>query len=183
MRHAIPFLALAALAALAAACAPRLQAVGPPVAAPALDGAALIAADGARLPLRRWLPDGPPQAVVVALHGFNDYSNAFADTGATLAARGVAVYAYDQRGFGATARPGLWAGADAMVADLAAMAALARDRHPHVPLYLLGDSMGGAVVMVAATVAITRILETSRCHQRTTPIGNNAPPKVPARIE
>ena len=146
MRHAIAFLALALLAS---ACAPRLQTVGPPVAAPALDGAALIATDGARLPLRRWLPDGAPEAVVVALHGFNDYSNAFADTGATLAARGVALYAYDQRGFGATARPGLWAGTEAMVADLAAMTALARGRHPGAPLYLLGDSMGGAVVMTA----------------------------------
>jgi len=54
-----------------------------------------------------WLPDGTPGAIVLALHGFNDYSNAFATTGQAFAASGIAVFAYDQRGFGAggAARP------------------------------------------------------------------------------
>src|SRR6266478_3082002 len=41
------------------------------------DGA-FIADDGARLPLRRWLPPGGVEAVILALHGFGDYSHAFA---------------------------------------------------------------------------------------------------------
>lgn len=144
-------LALAAVLLLAAACAPRIEAAGPPIAEPALTAESLVAADGARLPLRVWRPEGEPTAVVLALHGFNDYSNAFAGVGAFLAGRGVQVYAYDQRGFGATAMRGLWPGIPALTSDLGAAAALLRRSHPDVPLYLLGESMGGAVVMVAMT--------------------------------
>src|SRR5690348_9841856 len=67
---------------------------------PHLESDAIIMSDGARLPLRVWLPSGPVKAVVLALHGFNDYSNAFATPGEALAWRGIATYAYDQRGFG-----------------------------------------------------------------------------------
>src|SRR5437870_7543725 len=66
------------------------------------DGAAFIAADGARLPLRSWLPRGEVKAVILALHGFGDYSNAFTLPGEFWAERGIATYAYDQRGFGGT---------------------------------------------------------------------------------
>ena len=43
-----------------------------------------------------------PTAVVLGLHGYGDYREAFGLAGRWLAARGVAVYAYDQRGFGET---------------------------------------------------------------------------------
>ena len=74
-----------------------------------------MAADGAELPLRSWLPQaGPPDAVLVALHGFNDYSNFFDGPGRWLAGRGIASYAYDQRGFGGAPHRGLWAGTEAL---------------------------------------------------------------------
>ena len=63
-------------------------------------------ADGTSLPRRAWLPEGPPQAVILAVHGFNDYSNAFTEFGEFAAERGVAVHAYDQRGFGANPAAG-----------------------------------------------------------------------------
>src|SRR5690606_10037173 len=88
---------------LLSGCTPAYQPMGLPATQPALADRALIAAAGFELPLRRWLPEaGGPQAVVLALHGYNDYSNAFDGAGRSLAARGIAVYAYDQRGFGAT---------------------------------------------------------------------------------
>jgi alpha-beta hydrolase superfamily lysophospholipase len=61
----------------------------------------------------------------------------------------VITYAYDQRGFGGAPHRGYWAGSDAYVEDLRMAAQLVRDRHPGVPLYILGESMGGAIVMVA----------------------------------
>lgn len=138
--------------ALATACAPTLQPMGPVTTTPALNGHRFVTRDGLVLPVRCWQPvEGSPRAVVVALHGFNDYSNAFDAPGQYLAGQGVTVYAYDQRGFGASPHTGYWAGAERMTADLADVAAEVRRRHPHVPLYLLGDSMGGAVVMVTAT--------------------------------
>lgn len=110
--------------------------------------------DGTELPLRAWLPyGGPAEAVVLALHGFNDYTKAFEPLGQGLAPRRIAVYAYDQRGFGAGVNVGLWAGTLTMTADLRAAAARLRDDHPGVPLYILGESMGGAVVLAAEGAA------------------------------
>lgn len=136
---------------LLAACAPRLERPGPDVTAPSLADGRFIAADGAALPMRSWLPKGKPWAVVLGLHGFNDYSEAFTEVGKYLARRGVALYAYDQRGFGETAHRGLWPGTPALVGDLKAVSAQVRARHPDIPFFLLGESMGGAVVMAAMT--------------------------------
>ena len=136
-----------------AACQPRLRLPGEPVAPPRLTAAAYIAADGARLPLRVWLPEGRPKAVLVALHGFNDYSNAFEEPAAFWARKGIATYAYDQRGFGETEHRGEWSGIAAMANDLRAVSRLVRAKHAPIPLYLLGISMGGAVAMVALTGA------------------------------
>jgi alpha-beta hydrolase superfamily lysophospholipase len=150
-RHAAWLLLVLALAA-STACAPKLQQIGPPVGEPQLAEDSLIMPDGAALPLRRWLPpDGAPRAVILALHGFNDYSNAFEEPARAWAAEGVATYAYDQRGFGAAPEPGIWAGEQPLIEDLRVAARLVRARHPDTPFYLLGESMGGAVVMAAAT--------------------------------
>ena len=153
-RHRVVKRALVAavtIGLLAGGCAPLVQPAGPPVVSPALQDDRFVAADGAELPVRRWLPDGPPRAVVLALHGFNDYGNFFAAPGAYLATQGIATYAYDQRGFGAAPHPGIWAGTAALAGDLMAVAAEVKERHRDVPLILLGESMGGAVVMVAVT--------------------------------
>ena len=136
-----------------AACQPRLQLPGDAVAPPRLTEDAYIAADGARLPLRVWLPEGRPKAVLVALHGFNDYSNAFEEPATFWARKGIATYAYDQRGFGETEHRGEWPGIAAMVNDLSAVSRLVRAKHAGIPFYLVGISMGGAVAMVALTGA------------------------------
>jgi len=144
-------LATACLAVLAG-CTPVVQEVLPTVRAPVLlveSGARFIAADGRELPVRVWPARNEPKAVILALHGFNDYSNAFKMPALWWAARGVTVYAYDQRGFGATAEAGLWPGVAPMVDDLRAMTAQVRVRYPDVPFYWLGVSMGGAVMLAA----------------------------------
>ncbi len=69
--------AACALLAALAACAPRIDAAGPAVVAPALAGDHVLAADGSRLALRVWPAEGDAKAVIVAVHGFNDYSNSF----------------------------------------------------------------------------------------------------------
>ena len=137
---------------LLAACTPVVIPAGPVVTAPAIADDALVMPDGARLPLYRWLPDGPPRAVLLALHGFNDAAGNFmAESVAAFTAAGIAVYAYDQRGFGAAPHPGIWAGDASLAADATEAARLVRARHPGVKLAMLGESMGGAVLVLAAT--------------------------------
>jgi alpha-beta hydrolase superfamily lysophospholipase len=130
------------------ACAPVLAPRGLDDAVPALTQSYFMARDGEKLPLRVWGPDRP-KAVIVALHGMSDYSNAFAPPAKWLADRGIVTLAYDQRGFGQTDHPGLWAGGDMLRRDLSDAVAAARQKYPHVPVFALGESMGGAVILSA----------------------------------
>ena len=159
---------MAAAVLLSAGCAPtidedaRLAGIGTARAAPEphpiphLTETGFVAADGQVLPLRKWLPPAGSngaqvKAVILALHGFNDYGNAFEGPGEAWAKRGIATYAYDQRGFGAAPERGFWPGRAALAADAATASQILRRLYPGVPLYLLGDSMGGAVAVVAMT--------------------------------
>jgi acylglycerol lipase len=147
-------LALPLLAGLAA-CAPTVAPMGPPVTTPRLVDDPqiddrIVAADGAELPLDVWMPDRPARAVILAVHGFNDYAQAVADAAKDWQHAGIITYAYDQRGFGRAPDRGLWAGTDTLVSDLETAARLIKAKHPGLPLYVLGESMGGAVVIVAA---------------------------------
>jgi alpha-beta hydrolase superfamily lysophospholipase len=122
--------------------------VGNEAATPEISTASVEMRDGDRLPLRSWGPEHP-RAVIVALHGMGDYSNAFAMPAEAWAKQDIATLAYDQRGFGQSDHPGLWAGGDVMRRDLADAISAARARYPGVPVYALGESMGGAVVLSA----------------------------------
>jgi alpha-beta hydrolase superfamily lysophospholipase len=144
-------IAAAAMLFLLAACTPTVEQSGPAIEPPHLTDQAFIASDGARLPLRVWLPQGEPRAVIVALHGFNDYRAFFDIPGARLAAAGIATYAYDQRGFGAAPDPGQWFGENVLQDDLYAVLRLVAAKYPGKKLFLLGESMGGAVAMTALT--------------------------------
>lgn len=137
-----------------AACAPAIAPPGPGATQPAIAERPLgpwrwTTADGYELVLRRWGPERPA-AVILALHGFNDHSTFIADAAADWAEQGIATYAYDQRGFGNSPNRGYWAGTAAYAGDAAALAALLARRHPGAPIYLLGESMGGAIAMVTA---------------------------------
>ncbi len=141
------------LVAMLAGCAAHLAPPGTPIGPAAAEADAFVMPDGARLPFRVWQPDGPPRAIVLALHGMNDSRDAWEYPAPDFAAAGFAVYAPDQRGFGATAARGYWPGTAGLVADARAMAAILRARYPDTKLILMGESMGAAVLMVAATSA------------------------------
>lgn len=142
---------LACLLLLGPGCAPRLQPPGALEVAPAMrpTDATWQAGDGRILPLRRWLPEGRPSAILLAVHGFNDYGNAFAEAGEWWAERGIATYAPDQRGFGRSEYRGFWPGGDRLATDIAELSRILRQRHPDTPLFWLGESMGGAVTLIA----------------------------------
>jgi alpha-beta hydrolase superfamily lysophospholipase len=107
------------------------------------------AGSGLSHPVRSWLPEGETLAVMAALHGFTDYSHAFATPGPLLASKGIALHAFDQRGHGEGPLRGSWAGADAMAGDASDFLDHLAAGHPGVPLFLLGESMGGAVALLA----------------------------------
>jgi acylglycerol lipase len=101
-----------------------------------------------RLPLRHWDAEHP-RVVIVALHGMSDYSNAFDVPAEWWASQGITTYAYDQRGFGKAPHTGIWPGGKALREDLSDCVEAVRERNPGVPVFALGESMGGAVVLSA----------------------------------
>jgi acylglycerol lipase len=144
-------LSLSASAMTVAACAPMVQQAGLPDAAftgPRLEDAAFVSFDGARLAMQRWLPQGEPWAVVIGLHGMNDYSQHFHLAAPWWAGQGIATFAYDQRGFGRSPGRGVWGG-PLMLEDLHVLAALLRGRYPNAIIAVAGVSMGGAVALAA----------------------------------
>lgn len=109
------------------------------------------AADGTELPMRSWLPAGKPRALLVALHGFADYSASYRRPASYWAREGVATFAFDQRGFGGAPHVLHWSGTATMVDDATEVVAALRVRYPGIPIYLIGESMGGAVAIAAST--------------------------------
>jgi alpha-beta hydrolase superfamily lysophospholipase len=143
---------LVGLSAILSGCAPLVQKALNPTggfSGPALDDDHIVAHDGARLALMTWLPDDEPSAVIVGLHGMDDYANAFHTAGPFWASQGVATYAYDQRGFGRSPGRGVWAGEALMTEDLRTACQLVRLRHPKALIAVAGESMGGAVAIAA----------------------------------
>ncbi len=107
-----------------------------------------VSFNNTELPLRVWLPADEIDGVIIAVHGFNDYSNFIKDSASFFNKRKLAMYAYDQRGFGKSATRGRWSGWQAMSDDLATFVTVIKQIYPDIPVYILGDSMGAAVAIV-----------------------------------
>jgi acylglycerol lipase len=147
-------IAATAAAVMLSACAPTVQ---PTVSGngaahtPSLTADRYVAADGTTLPVAVWpAAKAPPKAVILGLHGFGDYRKAWDEPAEIWAKDGITTYSYDQRGFGKSPTRGRWPGTEALVDDAKTMISLLHAQFPGVPIYLAGESMGGAVALVAA---------------------------------
>ena len=96
--------------------------------------------------VRAFPPVGRPRAAVVMCHGVNSHGGQYLWPGTQFAAAGLAAFALDLRGRGKSegARYFVDDVAD-YVADVASVIALAKSRHPGLPVFLLGHSAGGVV--------------------------------------
>ncbi|MGH3865962.1 MAG: lysophospholipase [Pseudonocardiaceae bacterium] len=99
-----------------------------------------------------WLPQNQARAVVVIVHGLHEHSARYAHVGARLATAGFAAYAADHRGHGRS--DGRRANIERMaliVADLSSFVWFALERHPHLPVFMVGHSLGGLIALHYAT--------------------------------
>lgn len=150
MRECSRLIMVLVAALLLQACVAERLAPGPGPARPGfVDETHWQAGDGFVLAFSTWRTPAP-STVIIALHGMNDYGRFIADAATYWQAHGITTYAYDQRGFGRTEGNGRWPGHDVMASDASTFIALVRARHPQARLYLLGESMGGAVAALAA---------------------------------
>ena len=134
-------------------CAPDFTGTENPVLVePQLNKTTFNSFDGTELPLRTWLPpedQDSVRAIIIAVHGFNDYSNFIKSSARYFNNQQIAVYAYDQRGFGNGPVRGKWSSSETMAMDLKTLVSLIAEKHQDLPIFLLGHSMGGSVVIQA----------------------------------
>lgn len=140
---------LGLLLVITACAAPRFQGKGDVMTTPRLTSDQFQAADGTVLRVRRWPSlEQPARAVMVGVHGFNDYGNfLMPDMPAFLQAQGIELITYDQRGFGTSKTRGHWAGNDVYRDDLATFIELVKADYPDQDLYVFAESMGGAIAL------------------------------------
>jgi alpha-beta hydrolase superfamily lysophospholipase len=115
----------------------------------------LQAVDHVRVTYRRWLPDDDVRGVLHIVHGASEHSGRYGRLACQLAECGLAVYAMDLRGHGATAETsGLGrfggSGVDTVLHDVRGMHQVIHREHPDVPRILLGHSMGSGIALAAA---------------------------------
>jgi alpha-beta hydrolase superfamily lysophospholipase len=100
--------------------------------------------------LRSWRPTRPV-GVVAVVPGFNAHSAYYGWAAEHFVQAGLAVYAVDLRGRGKSGGERFYVDTfDEYVSDAAACVAVARERHPATPLFLLGHSAGGVVACLYA---------------------------------
>lgn len=126
--------------------------------------------DGLELHYKRFSPPSnvPTVASVVWIHGFIDYIERYDETLHLFAARGIEVLAFDQRGFGNTARntssAGYWkhythTSWPQQFKDVKTVVEVQRkwidDKYASggkkIPLFILGHSMGGGLSIAVFT--------------------------------
>jgi alpha-beta hydrolase superfamily lysophospholipase len=81
------------------------------------------------------------------------YSGVFADLGQRLSQRGYVVYAMDERGFGAWEKmqgPEARMNLDRILDDIKDSVVALHQKETGLPIFLLGEAMGGALVLKAA---------------------------------
>lgn len=106
----------------------------------------MAGADGTLLSTYRWSVRRARGGVLL-LHGFGDHVGRYADLVRVLGARGYSVFAYDQRGHGASEGPhGHAERFELFLSDLD-LAWSDLTRSPAGPLFLYGHSFGGLVIM------------------------------------
>lgn len=95
---------------------------------------------------RLWAPSSPPLAVVQIAHGMSEYIGRYDDFAVYLARRGFAVCGNDHAGHGRSARvKGYFAAKDGwecLLRDMKRLEDQMRQKHPGLPVFLFGHSMG-----------------------------------------
>ncbi|KAJ3998699.1 Alpha/Beta hydrolase protein [Lentinula boryana] len=134
---------------------------------------------------------GAPRALIVFVHGFQEHVGRYAHIHPSFAQNGLALWTYDQRGYGRTAldkehrsKNSSWGktGWSDQMQDVDWAVRTAREKVPGVPVFLMGHSMGGGEVLsfviqqsyrspqyVETVALLAGVIVTSPLIQQTTP--------------
>lgn len=109
------------------------------------------------MPIYQWsAPNTAPKGIVLAVHGLAMHGKSYDHLGKTLASEGYLVFATDLRGYGRCVdeQPGCTArdckhrvDYDKSTEDVTRLARTVRELYPSLPIFGLGESLGGAMVI------------------------------------
>lgn len=101
-------------------------------------------------PMMSWI-NSPEnlKAAILCVHGLGLHKGTYAQFGERMAGQGYAVYAVDVRGFGSfLLMPGeRKCNFGKCLSDVSSALVLIRKTHPTLPVFILGESMGGAIAL------------------------------------
>ncbi|MBE2285025.1 MAG: alpha/beta fold hydrolase [Prosthecobacter sp.] len=143
------------LAVLAVLMLSACAALKPSGVRPVLCAEDWVSFDGKTMPWQSWaVPSGTkPRGIVIAVHGLSGAKSDFWFLGQELPKRGYTVYAYDLRGQGndpVIGERGDITGQKVWKRDLATFHALVKRRHPKVPVFWYGESLGSLIALHTA---------------------------------
>lgn len=106
-----------------------------------------LAGAAGHLYARAWIhPSREPDHLVVLVHGYGEHIGRYDHVAANLVAAGAVVYGLDHQGHGRSAGPRVdIADLAPVVTDVHRLVAQARTAYRHLPLVVLGHSVGGLI--------------------------------------
>ena len=106
---------------------------------------------------RVWQVNEHEGAIIIAIHGYNDYSESFQIPATFLTKYKISTISFDLRGFGMNEDRESWFPLSVHIDDVTFFVKEIRKNHPKKKIFLLGESMGGAIV--ASTVVKNKNLQ------------------------
>ncbi len=95
----------------------------------------------------KWGDEINSSIIILAIHGFNDYSKSFEIPANFFKKFDLFTIAIDLRGFGKNPNPGDWYSLENHIKDLEIQIQKIKKKYPKKKLFLMGESMGGAIVI------------------------------------
>ncbi|XP_076133285.1 monoglyceride lipase isoform X3 [Alosa pseudoharengus] len=111
----------------------------------------IINADGQHLFCRYWEPEVPPRALVFVAHGAGEHCGAYNDVAQSLTKHSLLLFAHDHVGHGQSEGERMNVkDFQIFIRDSLQHISIMRERHPSLPVFLIGHSMGGAISILTA---------------------------------
>ena len=114
---------------------------------PKIKGNSFITSDGYKHYLEYWKSAGNSNTIIIGIHGYSDYSNSFKIPANLLNKFDIDFYAFDLRGFGRDVNRGVWFDKTLHIKDVHEFYSLIQKENPKKKIFILGESMGGAIVV------------------------------------
>ncbi|KAI9531045.1 hypothetical protein NQZ68_000537 [Dissostichus eleginoides] len=122
-----------------------------PQGVPYSDMQHLVNADGLHLFCRYWEPAGPPRALVYIAHGAGEHCGPYDEIAQRLKELSLLAFAHDHVGHGQSEGERMNVkDFQVYIRDSLQHVDLMKSRHPGLPVFIVGHSMGGAISILMA---------------------------------